>query len=875
MKNSHTNEMKFIVLLVLSGIFLGFVPAGHAQQVQEWSDPINLSMSGSASNPSVVVDNNGTLHIIWVDQIDGFKYVQSADGVTWTAPETVRFPFSLDAAPPLLLSDPRGIIHIFWLDEQNKLFYGQALNDTLAIPAGWRRRVNIDSQVFDYDVGLDEQGGVHVAYIKNPSPNPGNAGVFYRDSSDGGLNWTRSSLLYASAYFRAVTTENAHIRIVVSDKSEGEESVYVVWDDRIQKRVYFATSTDGGENWGAVRELVAPEGSQGQRYPYNANIEVLDEKVLTTWVVGEPGGGCTPFSWFSSDGGETWGEPVPVLSGSAQCPDNSEFISIDANYSALLFSNQNDLSLSFWNGEIWSNPQVQTALSSITNPATFDTILLGCKQAVINNGRLYIVGCDEGTGGDIWFIERPLGVLDDLFPLPTKWSGDVNVTAIPRRLYSLSSVTDNAGNVHAVWIQSNYLPTDTFVPRVEYSRWNGSEWTRPSPIITNLAASSQSVTLQIDQQQRLLLSWVNAQTGELMFTWSNSEQANSPLEWSIPTAISSSSRLASSPFMLVDGANRLVLAYAVTLNEERGIYIIQSIDMGESWSTPIKVFDAVSEGWEMVDHPKLAVTEDGALHIVFNRYALSGGTNPIGLYYSRSEDGGTTWIPAETVSEQPVQWSEIVAHQGMLHRLWQESNRLVASTNHQTSLDGGLTWNSSVRIPGDADLNSQPSVTVDPAGNIHFLQVIKQENHVFQEWVWAGERWQLMDSRIVSSGDLNSPAIVESGLTANGIIYSLLRLEVLLTDGIETSLLSIRKSLSLTGENSPALAVISTPSNSPTSTLIPDLQPTTIATGESPLVGLSSPQPGVNRNLVGLILIVGVVMFILFVTLPRRSKTTK
>jgi hypothetical protein len=866
-KKIYTIEL--LLLLTLLGMLFGFVPKSHAQSVQEWAEPINLSMSGAATNPSIVVDSNGVLHVIWVDQFDGFKYAQSEDGITWTDPMTVRFPFSTRAAPPFLLADPSGKIHIFWLSEQNKLIYAQTLNNNLDTPPAWRTRIDMDSPVYDFDASLDAQGRLHVSYVKNPAPVAGTAGAFYRRSANGGSTWSGPKLLYESRYFRSLTSENARIRMAVSDHPE-EERVYIVWDDRPQKRIFIATSEDGGLNWGPIKEMVAPQANLGFRSPINADIDVLNDKVLATWQVGETGGRCTPYSWSSSDGGETWGEQVRILSESAQCPERAEFIPIDPGYSVSLFTIQGNLSISAWNGTAWSDPEIQAGPSSITNPATFDTVLLGCQQAVSYNDRLFVVGCDQGAGGDIWFVARQLDPLEELFPLPSDWSGDANVITVPRSLESLSTVPDADGNVHAVWIQSSYLPTDTFAPRIEYARWNGTEWTRPSPIITNLSGMPKNLALQIDSNRRLFLSWVNQQTGELMFTWSSSERANIPLEWTRPIILSASSKSTGSPDMLVDAADRVVIAYAVSLNEERGIYVIQSSDQGETWSSPVKVFDAVSENWEMVDQPKLAVGRDGRLHVLFMQYALLGQPQPVGLYYSQSEDGGVTWTPPEIISEQPVQWSEIVAYQETLHRFWQEKSRTAAQTNHQTSLDGGMTWSSTVKIPGDAVMDSQPSISVDPTGTIHFLQVIKQDNQILQEWEWSEGRWRLSETRKVSALELNSPARVEGGVTSDGSIYALLQFERLLDNGIETSVLNINRSLEITEPVRPFLASISTPSTSSIPTPNAELEPT--PTQPSPLADLTDPQPGVNKNLIGLTLIASVLLFILIITVPRRNK---
>lgn len=859
-------------MLMVIGLLFGFVPAGSAQSVQDWSDPVNLSKSGAASNPSLVVDANGVLHAIWEDQFDGYKYTQSADmGVTWSAPVTVKYPFPAEAAPPMLFSDASGTIHIFWLTDQNKLSYAQTLPDNLDSPPSWRIKIDLDNAVYDFDAGVDTQGRMHVAYVKNPAPVPGTAGVYYKRSANGGTSWAAPTLLYESSYFRSLTAENARIRLAVTDSPEGEQ-VYVVWDDRPQKRIFISTSVDGGLNWDAVKEMVAPQSNFSFRTPYNADINVMGDKVLATWLVGEPGSRCTPYSWSSADGGETWGEQVPILSDSAQCPERAEFMPMDPAYSVALYTIQGDLTLSAWNGTQWSNPEIQSGPSSITNPATFEPVSLGCERAVADEAHLYVVGCDQAGSGDIWFISRQLDPLDSLFPLPSEWSGDSTIVTTPRTLSALASAADGSGDIHVVWVQSASSAGDAFESRIEYARWDGLEWQRPSPIITEVGGLPKNLALQIDSQQRMLLSWMNQQTGELTFTWSNVERANIPIEWNQPIVISSSSKLIDSPDMLVDATDRIVVAYAVTLNEDRGIYVTQSTDLGETWSTPVKVLDAVSENWEMVDQPKLAVTSDGRLHILFTRFALLGEPRSIGLYYAQSADGGNTWTVPELVSEQPIQWSELVSYQGNVHRLWQEQNRQVALTNYQVSADGGTSWSSSVRVPGDANIDSQPTAFVDWLGSLHFIQVVDQENQVIQEWAWGGSQWQLVESKKVAAFDLNSPALVDGGLTVDGTFYSLIRFERSISDSIETHLLGIRRSLELSEPAQPNLPSIATPSAlvPPVLTDSPQLTPTPVL----PLADINTPPSTNRRNIVGFALIASVVIFILIVTLPRRNKAT-
>jgi hypothetical protein len=864
-KKIHFFEISLLFLLAVIVIFFGFISESHAQSVQEWSAPVNLSSSGAASNPLLLVDGSGVLHALWVDEFDGYKYSSSTDSLIWTPSKTVNFPFSPDDFSPVFLIGPEGMIHIFWRTKQNDLRYAQSLPSNFDDPASWSRLITLDSSVYDFDVTIDADSVFHIGYIRNPTPATSSAGVYYRRSQNGST-WSKAALLYESQYFRSLDVTTAHVRIEASNGN-----VYAVWDDRSLKRAFLARSNDAGNNWGMPAEIIVPEASQGFRTPYNSEIIKFNNDLLLVWQVGDPGIRCTPFSSTSSDGGKTWGTPIPILAESAQCPEKSEFISMDPAYSVLLFTIQGNLSISAWNGSQWSNPEIQSGPSEITNPATFDRVQLACRQAAVYQDRLFVVGCDQGLGGDVWLIARKLEPLQNLFPTPSAWSGDATVTTVSQTITSLSSIADTANNVHAVWIQALGSATNPIESRIVYSRWNGSEWTQPAPIFSDLSGPPLNLSLGIDSQDRLLLSWVNQQTGDLLFTWASSERANIPVEWIQPALVSSTSSLTNSPDILVDSSDRIVIAYAITLNESRGIYLVQSTDGGETWSQPIRVFDAVSANWDMVDRPKLAVTEDGKLHILFTKYSLLGNQQPLGVYYSQSADGGTTWTNPEVISEQPVQWNEIGASGETLHRFWQEKNITALTTFHQVSFDGGNIWNAPETIPTDADIISEPSVSIDWTGKVHLLQMVKESTQTLREWDWENERWQLSETRKLGIPKPDSQIKLASGITTAGKLYVVVQFEEPVEQGVETNLLNVSRSLEITEAVEPSLTFISTPSMilPPTSTseLVP-VTPTLV----SPLAGIEDTPSPINKNVVGLFLVSGVMFLILLFLLPGRSK---
>lgn len=874
MKIRNSNSPVFIIvsLVAIVAMFFGFIPETQAQSGQKWSAPINLSVSGAASNPVLVIDESGVFHVLWIDKFDGYKYTESADGLTWTSPKTVKFPFLPTDPQPVIVADTKGFIHIFWRSNKNILNYAKTAQENFGSPSAWLSTSVIDSSVYDFDIAISTNGNLHVSYIRNPIAVNDPSGVYYRQSTNGGGSWSGQKILYASQYFRSLTPEDAHVRISASG-GEGKNEVYVVWDDRSLKRIFMSKSDDGGLNWGASTEIVAPQADLGFESPFNIEIDEFKGAILLMWQVGKPGVRCAQFSQWSADDGASWSTPTKMFDEFIACPEKSEFLPVDQLYSMALLSIQGDLSLVAWNGEVWSAPEVESGLSFMSNPLTFDTIVFRCQQVVRHNNSLFVVGCDQGVGGDIWFTSRQLEPAEILFPSPSSWGLAKDVTTVSQKILSLVSVPDQENNLHALWAQTAPSGAGLEKPQILYSRGNGDEWSKPAPIVTDLDGLPGELSVTIDNQQRLFLSWVNQDTGDLMFTWANSYRANVAAEWSFPKVLPSPSSLNSSPDILVDSANRIVVAYAVTLNESRGIYLVYSNDLGETWSSPIRVFDAVSTGWESAGQPKLALTGDGRLHVLFTQMMVINGSKSVGLYYSQSSDGGISWSAPELVSKQTVLWSAIVGGNGQdLHRLWQERDKTATVVYDQASSDGGLSWSPSLKVADIGMLGLTPALVMTGSGNLHLMQLTKVDALAFQEWEWTGERWSSLTARQLDGQRQGVPVSLTAGVMSQGTLSALILFE---SDddltghaNLLVNLSRILDSSENTQFSSPAM--IATPEIMATPDTLVNIEPT--ITPIPPLADLAAP-PSNNKNTVGLVLIIAMVVVLLIAVLPNRKKT--
>jgi hypothetical protein len=856
MKNYRLFLFSAFSFAMFVGLFFSPIEHVRAQTDFDWSEPINLSNSGASTGPNFVIDAKGVIHVIWVDEFDGYKYVQSADGVTWTLPVSVRFPFSAeDDFPPMFLADESGVIHVLWMTGSNALYYGSALSSNFDTPSSWTNTVKLADSVVGFDAKVGLNGTLHVGYVNIHEGNSGPAGVYYRRLS--GAGWSSVQGLYSSQYFRSLEAGNANVRLSVSG-----DDIYVVWDDRSRKRIFFTRSGDGGENWDEAAQIQGPEDLAGLELPFNINVNASNGGLLLTWQVGIPGNNCIQYSQWSPDGENLSGSPVRMIDEFATCAQQTDFIAQDNGFLVALLSGRDDLSMIAWNGETWSELQTQGQLSTFINPITLDSVLLSCYKASLYEDKLFVVGCDSGAGGDIWFSSRLLGYFDEWFPPPSAWTPLSTLTNVDQEVSSLSSVADENNNIHVFWVQSPFSAADNGVARIHYSRWNG-RWSEPRGIISGFTRVPTNLSVAADNQGRILLSWVDGDMGDLYFSWANADRANIATEWSRPELVGTGSQLGSSPDILTDDSGKIIIAYSIPLNEDRGIYLIQTEDLGRTWSGPVSVVNALDENWDSTDHPTISLTSDGTLHILFNRYSLREEGESEGLHYSQSTIGGLSWSQPRVVTENYVRWSQIVSlNDRSLHIVWQEKLGMGYTTYHQLSLDGGVSWDSPTSVSNLPDSSAGITLAADISSQIHVIETYsRNDSLVVQVLVWDGSRWSTPDEREIDprEGWLEYSTIAE--VSSKGTMQVLI--SFVYPDSIDEA------GEFSDGEEIPPL-LISTPSALSVPPETVDILST--STEPSPISSLVDTSAPSRRNLFGWLLIAVVLIGVFVFVLPRRKK---
>jgi hypothetical protein len=866
---------------LLVALFLSLAPGvwGEARYAAaqsddpNWNDPINLSQSGGAIEPEIVVDSEGRFHVLWRDEFVGFVYTTSPDGVEWSRPAIVELPS--EAMKPWLFADQSGNIHAFWIgdteeaagfvpgantggggggsgtteDTLDDLFHSKVKASDFANLASWSGRQLLSTNAVDLDATVDSTGRLHLFYVRAVDGIDAPAGLYYTDLANAGSNWSASTLLYQSDYFRSLTIETAHVKAAAGTLGESDH-IFVAFDNQPRERIFLLKSPDGGETWGEPLEVDQPIEGTVAAGPANLLVYAQNENILLLWQTARTETSCDQYFQWSNDGGINWTARQELASGIVACPQGVQIFTGPQGPILMLPAIQ--VYLMAWDGSHWSDPQSQEPLTSFVDPETHKIVNFGCQRGALVNNELYIVGCDIGEVKDVWLMRRQLTDLPNWFPQDPIWNQPVSLNSNPQEMLYPAVITDASERVHVMWTQPIDPLAGVFETAIYYTRLDAGQWSVPERILSSPEGNTGPPSVALDPEGRLLVAWSGGASGEILFSQASAARASVATTWTEPVRLPMPVPVGSAPDILVDKAGKIYITYAIPLNEGRGIYLSSSSDAGVTWSDPVQIFDAVAAGWALVDEPHLALTQDDDLHVLWTRYSNPAGPGSLGLYYSRSDDGGQTWSAAEQVVEEAVVWSEIVGiGNRIINRIWQEQSGGGTTLWHEQSQDNGATWTRISPVSIFGEIIQVPSLTWDPSGRIHLLQIIDRstDEFVLEHWVWDGERWNTDQSLQLDSETTNTVNALVAAVSAEGNLWVLFENQTgdEASGTLQNNLLLVNRKVETSAgaaEPEPLPQVTATPAPTPTATAAAEASPAPTATTEPAL-----PTPTVNLNL--------------------------
>ena len=271
---------------------------------QTWGADTRLTTNDSVSKNPAIAISGSYVHIVWDDKRDGNReiyYKRSTDGgTTWGGDIRLTNATDISYCPGIAVSGSN--VHIIWTDLRdgngNKDIYYKFSTDG-GITWGNDTRITNDAAM-SYNTSISVSGS-NVHFIWEDTRD-GNREIYYKRSTDGGLNWGTDTRL----------TNNSSARFLPTSAVSGS-NLYIVWNDyrNGNYEIYFKHSADAGLTWGADTRLTNAAGNS-----WWATVAASASGVHIAWH-DDRNGNAEIFYMYSLDEGLSWSSDTLLVNNSA------------------------------------------------------------------------------------------------------------------------------------------------------------------------------------------------------------------------------------------------------------------------------------------------------------------------------------------------------------------------------------------------------------------------------------------------------------------------------------------------------------------------------------------------------------------------------
>jgi hypothetical protein len=347
-------KMKTIVLTILLCFLSVHISLAQWQaDVRLTNDP-TLSFTTSYNNARCIASSGDTVHVVWYDNRNGgyeIYYKRSIDGgISWEADSRLTNDVYFSSDPSISISG--SVVHVVWDDERDgndEIYYKRSTDGGSSW--GIDTRLSNDSSL-SRNPCVSASGSVVIVVWNDYN----SLDIFYKRSTDGGISWGADTQLIndpAPSWYPAVSVSGSVVHVVWEEGRGGHANIYykrssdgginwgldtpltnndtayssspsmsvsgsvvhVVWDDNrdggINYGVYYKHSTDGGISWGLDTRVTNNIAST-----YSPSVSVSGSGVHVVWYVNRDGNFEIYYN-HSTDGGTSWGANIRLTNNSA------------------------------------------------------------------------------------------------------------------------------------------------------------------------------------------------------------------------------------------------------------------------------------------------------------------------------------------------------------------------------------------------------------------------------------------------------------------------------------------------------------------------------------------------------------------------------
>jgi hypothetical protein len=293
------------------------------------------------------------------------------------------------------------------------------------------------------------------------------------------------------------------------------------------------------------------------------------------------------------------------------------------------------------------------------------------------------------------------------------WTPAKRLTWNPGQSRSPAMAVDSKNTIHVVWADDTDGNYEIWYKK---STDGGTAWSTVKRLSWT-PADSYVPTIAIDSKNCLHLIWDEP----VGIYYRRSPDGGAT--WSAPKKLSS---LGSCPVIGCDSSNQTHVAWyfgdLTPESSDADIWYTKSTDGGTAWSTAMSLSPVSGANTD----PAIAVDPYDHIHIVWendNWDPIGQYTYPNDLYYTRSNDGGITWIAAKrlTWTSGSTNSPAIAIGNNSVHVVWTDGTPQNAEIYYVRSTDGGKTWGTAKRLTWTSGESSDPATGISSDGHLHAI----------------------------------------------------------------------------------------------------------------------------------------------------------
>ena len=480
--------------------------------------------------------------------------------------------------------------------------------------------------------------------------------------------------------------------------------------------LHVSRSSDGGSTWQAdVR--VDSDPYRGEQIESSLTLGPSGE-LVAAWKDSR-GAGTDIYVATSVDAGSTWSSPdVRVNSGNASAWQFDPAVAVDAlgginvvwsdsrdGDSDIYFARSSDGGLS------WTSPDVR--INDAAHATGFYPSI-----ALSSSGTILVAWAGESAD--------PLRNDQDIYVARSTdegatWNAPASVTTGPAAQASAfwpSLAAGPNGSLLIAWSDYRDGPMHVFAAR---SLDDGITWTDPN-VRVSPSTPNQEYPWAIVTESGFGVGWIDNRNGSLDVYYARSADGAT---WTEAPVVTVGGPMRYELRIAADGPR----VYAVWQEDRSGfglweVHLARSDDGGGTWSPAVRLPDGPPSRADQTN-PSIQVGRNGAAYALWMDHRDRGSIDyplpPGDVYFSRSTDGGATWLsPSVRVSPSGAEGTPAVlriAPNGNLHAVWQDLQRRLVSSR---SMDEGSTWTTPISICSDPSIENQiePDLAIDAQGRL-------------------------------------------------------------------------------------------------------------------------------------------------------------